>query len=537
MLNFPRWKVITILGVCLIGLLTLMPNFFPREVVEKFPSWLPSRQINLGLDLQGGAHLLFEVDVDAVIKERLEALIDDVRGALRPKDGERIGYTRLQADGGAVTFDVVDVADKERALAAVRGLISPTVGAFGPGSPDLEIAEAGERTITVRMTEAAIAARKRSAVEQSIEIVRRRVDELGTREPVIQRQGDDRIIVQVPGVRDTSDLIRTINTTAKMSFRMVDLTASVEEAERGRVPPGSEVLMAAAAGPGEATKYVVRKRVLVSGDSLVDAQPSFQDNQPVVSFRFDSTGAKRFAEATSNNVGRPFAIVLDNKVISAPRINEPILGGSGIISGNFTVASANELAVLLRAGALPAPLKILEQRTVGPDLGADSIEAGKIASIIGFIAVVIYMLLAYGPFGIAADIALVVNVALIGGALSVLGATLTLPGIAGIVLTIGMAVDANVLVFERIREEIRTGKTPLAAIDAGYSNAMSTIVDANITTLIAAAVLFEFGSGPVKGFAVTLSIGIVTSVFSAVMLTRLMLATWLRHRRPKTLPL
>ena len=342
MLNFPRWKVITILGVCLIGLLTLMPNFFPREVAEKFPSWLPSRQINLGLDLQGGAHLLFEVDADAVIKERLEALIDDVRGALRPKDSERIGYTRLRVEGGAVTFDVVDAADKERALAAVKALIVPTMGAFGAGNPDLEVTEVGERTITVSMTEASIAARKRSAVEQSIEIVRRRVDELGTREPVIQRQGNDRIIVQVPGVRDTSDLIRTINTTAKMSFRMVDLTASVEEAERGRVPPGSEVLMAVDAGPGEAAKYVVRKRVLVSGDSLVDAQPSFQDNQPVVSFRFDSTGAKRFAEATSNNVGRPFAIVLDNKVISAPRINEPILGGSGIISGNYTVASANE---------------------------------------------------------------------------------------------------------------------------------------------------------------------------------------------------
>lgn len=535
MLTFPRWKIFLILGTCVLGFWLLMPNFFSRETVDTFPAWMPSKQINLGLDLQGGAHLLFEVDVEAVIKERLEALTDDVRTTLRPTEGNRIGYTNMRVDGHAVKIDLVDPAEQGAALAALRGLATPTMGAFGAGAADLTVDTEGERTIAVRLTDAAIAQRKRSAVEQSIEIVRRRVDELGTREPVIQRQGEDRIIVQVPGVRDTRDLIRTINTTAKMSFRMVDVTASVEDALRGRVPPGSELLPAASAGPGEPEAYVVRKRVLVSGDSLVDAQPTFQDGQPVVSFRFDSAGGKRFAEATRTNVGRPFAIVLDNKVISAPRINEPILGGSGIISGNFTTESANELAVLLRAGALPAPLKILEQRTVGPDLGADSIAAGEIACLIGFAAVVIYMVLSYGWFGMIANTALIVNIALIGAAMSLLGATLTLPGIAGIVLTIGMAVDGNVLINERIREELRAGKSPYEAVQAGYSRAMSTITDSNVTTLIATAIMFQFGTGPIKGFAVTLTIGVFASLFTAVTLTRLIFATWLRRTRPKTM--
>ncbi|MEX1148367.1 MAG: protein translocase subunit SecD, partial [Sphingomonadales bacterium] len=349
-------------------------------------------------------------------------------------------------------------------------------------------------------------------------------------------QGDDRILVQVPGVEDTAALIDTINTTARMSFRMVDHTTSVEEAERGRIPPGSDLVPAANPQPGEPEYYVVRRRVLISGESLVDSQATFQDNQPVVSFRFDSAGGRRFGEATRQNVGRLFAIVLDEEVISAPRIRQPIMGGSGIIEGNFTVESANQLSILLRAGALPAPLTILEQRAVGAELGADSVQAGQFAALLGLAAVVAFIVLVYGLFGVAANLALFLNLAIIGGALSTLQATLTLPGIAGIVLTIGMAVDANVLVFERIREEVRAGKNPLAAVDAGYSKALSTILDANITTLIAAAILFEFGSGPIKGFAVTLSIGIVTSVFTALLLTRLMIVTWLRRRRPKSLP-
>ncbi len=538
MLNFPRWKVTFILLICLTGFLTLMPNFFSRAEVAKFPSWLPSKQINLGLDLRGGAHLLFEVDVSAVVKERLDTLIDDVRKALRPHDGgTRLGYTNLKIDGHAVSFDLLDPSERDEAVKRMKDLSSIALSPLGGGARDLEVEVQGDNHVIVRLTEAAIAQRTRSAVQQSIEIVRRRIDELGTREPTIQRQGNDRILVQVPGVGDTKELIRTINTTAKMSFRMVDHTTSVEEAKQGRLPPGSEILPAANPEPGEPKFYVVRKRTLVSGESLVDAQATYQNGQPVVSFRFDASGAKRFGDATRANVNRLFAIILDNKVISAPRIREPILGGSGIIEGNFTAASANELAVLLRAGALPAPLTILEQRSVGPDLGADSVEAGEEAAVIGFAAVVIYILLAYGLFGVAANIALFVNVILIGGSLSVLQATLTLPGIAGVVLTIGMAVDANVLIFERIREEIRNGKSPFAAVDSGYSKAMSTILDANITTLIAAAILFEFGSGPVKGFAVTLSIGIITSVFTAVVLTRLMVAVWLRRRRPQQLPI
>lgn len=536
MLTFSRWQTYLIILICLAGLATTLPNFFPREQVEKWPSWMPTKQVNLGLDLQGGAHLLFEVDADAVIQQRLEAVLDDVRNVLRPRDGSRIGYSRLRIENDAVIFDLTDAADRDRALQAVRGLVSTGGGGIGAPAADLEISAEG-RTITVRMTEAAIAERKRHAVAQSIEIVRRRVDELGTREPSIQRQGDDRILVQVPGVRDVRELIDTINTTAQMSFRMVDTSMSVEEAERGRLPPGSEILEALDPGPGEPTRYLVRKRVLVSGDSLVDAQPTFQNGQPVVSFRFDSTGAKRFGEATRSNVGRPFAIVLDDKVISAPRINEPILGGSGIISGNFTVESANQLAVLIRAGALPAPLNILEQRTVGPDLGKDSIDAGKLASVIGFVAVVVFMVLSYGWFGVVANIGLLFNLLLLLGGMSLIQATLTLPGIAGIVLTLGMAVDANVLVFERMREEIRAGKTAIQAATDGYKKVMTTILDANVTTLIAAAVMFEFGTGPVKGFAVTLTLGVITSMFTAVYVTRLIIASWIRRARPARLPI
>lgn len=537
MLAFSRWQVVLIVLVCLSGLMTTLPNFFSRERVAELPSWMPTKQISLGLDLQGGAHLLFEVDVDAVIKERLDAIMDDVRTALRPRDGNRINYSRLRVQGDAVRFDVADKADQAKALAIVNAMAEPTGGPFGGGTRDLEVSTEGERTIVVHMTPSAIAHRKRLAVEQSIEVVRRRVDEIGTRETSIQRQGDDRILVQVPGVQDIQDLISTINTTAKMSFRMVDTSVSVEEAERGRLPPGSEILSEANPEPGYPAKYVVRKRVLVSGDSLVDAQPTFNEGQAVVSFRFDSTGAKRFAEATRNNVGRPFAIVLDNKVISAPRINEPILGGSGVISGNFTAESANKLAALIRAGALPAPLKILEQRTIGPDLGADSIEAGKLAVVVGTAGVLLFMILCYGWFGVVANVALVLNILLIIGGMSMLQATLTLPGIAGIVLTIGMAVDANVLIYERMREEMRTGKSAIAAAEAGYKRVMSTIVDANVTTLISAAIMFEVGSGPIKGFAVTLTLGVITSVFTAVYVSRLIISEWLRRTRPSKLPI
>jgi preprotein translocase subunit SecD len=377
------------------------------------------------------------------------------------------------------------------------------------------------------------------AVDQSIEIIRRRIDETGVREPTIQRQGEERILVQLPGIDDPDRIKDLLKKTAKMTFHLIDETTSVTDALAGRVPPGSVLMMSdqETDASGEPIPYVVRKRVVVGGDTLVSAQSSFQENQPVVSFRFDSIGTRKFGEVTQENVGQRLAIVLDGKVISAPVIREPILGGSGVISGRFTVQETIDLALLLRAGALPADLTILEERTVGPDLGADSIRAGEIAAAIGLLAVIFFMALYYGLFGLFSAVALILNLIIIVGLLSLLQATLTLPGIAGIVLTLGMAVDANVLIFERIREEARGGKTPVAAMDAGYRRALTTIIDANVTTLIAAILLYNFGSGPVKGFAVTLGIGIVTSMFTAMMVTRLLSVVWLRRRRPKTLPL
>jgi protein-export membrane protein SecD len=382
--------------------------------------------------------------------------------------------------------------------------------------------------------------RRRQAVEQSIEIIRRRIDETGTKEPTIQREGQDRILVQLPGVDNPEHVKALLGRTAKLTFQLVDQSVTVEDARRGRLPPGDEILPAVDEGRGRgggAGAYVVRKRVMVGGDTLTDAQATFQNNEPVVSFKFDSVGGKKFGDATRENVGKPFAIVLDNKVISAPVIREPILGGSGIISGSFTVQSASDLALLLRAGALPAPISILEERTVGAELGADSIHAGAIASIVGVVLVVIFMVLFYGLFGVFADVALLFNLCLMLGALSLLGATLTLPGIAGIALTMGMAVDANVLIYERIKEELRGGRSMLSSLEAGFTRAFGTILDSHVTTLVAGILLYWLGSGPVKGFAVTLSIGVLTSLFSAILVTRLQIVTWLRRLKPKAIPL
>ncbi|NQV21164.1 MAG: protein translocase subunit SecD [Rhodospirillales bacterium] len=536
MLHFSRLKIILISLVVAAGIVFVSPNFLTAHQASKMPDWVPHQQINLGLDLQGGSHLLLEVEVDAVIRERLEARVDDVRSALR---GARVGYTGLGIAGDAVTVRIRKDDQIEQALTLMRDLAAPlNVSLLGGGGKDIVIERLEGNLLSLKLTDDAIKLRRRSAVEQSIEIVRRRIDETGTREPTIQRQGDDRILIQLPGVDDPDRIKRLLGRTAKMTFHLVDPSVSPLEAQSGRLPPGSLLLYGESDGGGApAQPYVVRKHVVVGGDTLVDAQTSFDQGQPVVNFRFDSQGGRKFGDATKNNVGNQLAIVLDNKVVSAPVIRAAILGGSGIISGSFTVQEANDLALLLRAGALPAPLKILEERSVGPDLGADSVRAGKVAAAIGFAAVIVYIALAYGLFGLAANVALLVNMALIGGALSLLQATLTLPGIAGVVLTIGMAVDANVLIFERIREEVRSGKTPFAAVDAGYKRALGTIMDANVTTLIAAVILFGLGSGPVKGFAVTLAIGIITSVFTAFTLTRLIIATWLRRRRPITLPI
>ncbi len=544
MLYFAPWKVTVVAILCLAGVVFTIPNFLSERTALSLPDWLPHKQVNLGLDLQGGSHLLLEVEADVVVQERLVALEQSIRQSLRPtKSRKRIGYRELGVRGGAVMLTIRNPEQIDLAVEEIEKLAVPVQGNVVsglPGGRDITVDVVNGNQISVTLTEEAILERRRSAIEQSIEIVRRRIDELGTREPTIQRQGDERILVQVPGLQDPERLKAILGKTAKMVFRLVDLTTSPAEIMAGaRTPPGSELLESDErnADGSPADMYVVRKRVMVSGDTLVDSSATFQDNMPVVSFRFDSVGAKRFGEATKKNVRKPFAIVLDKRVISAPVIREPILGGTGIISGNFTVQEVQDLSLLLRAGALPAPLKILEERTVGPALGADSVAAGKIACVIAFIAVMVFMVLSYGLFGLAADIALVFNLFLIMGALSILQATLTLPGIAGIVLTIGMAVDANVLVFERIREEIRTGKTPFAAMEAGYQRAIGTILDANITTLIAAVILFAMGSGPIKGFAVTLGIGIISSVFTAVVVTRLMLVIWLRRTRPAALPI
>ena len=524
MVYYARWAVMLVVAVCLLGVALAAPNLFARVDVESLPGWVPNQQINLGLDLQGGSHLLLEVDVAAVLREQLETVVDTVRINLRRA---RIGYRGLGIDNDHVRFSLRQPGDADKARKALAEIGEEI---------ELDIGDGGG--VTLGLTEESVTARRSAAVEQSIEIIRRRIDETGTREPSIQRQGVDRILVQLPGVEDPDRIKRLLGRTAKMNFRLVDETTAPVDARRGRLPPGSQILptdeIDSAGNPEE---LVVRKRVIVSGERLIDAQPTFQDAQPVVSFRFDTVGGKRFGDATTKGVGKRLAIVLDGRVISAPVIREPILGGNGIISGSFTVPEANDLALLLRAGALPAPLTILEERTVGPSMGADSIRAGKIASVLGLILVVVFMGLVYGLFGLMANVALVFNLFLIAGVLSLLQATLTLPGIAGIVLTIGMAVDANVLIFERIREEVRAGRTPISAIDAGYRRALSTIVDANITTLIAAILLFQFGSGPIKGFAVTLAIGIMTSMFTAIMVTRLLVVWWLRQRRPQVLPI
>jgi preprotein translocase subunit SecD len=530
MLFFTRWKAAAILVTALIVCAFALPNFFSESVVKNWPSWA-QRHIVLGLDLQGGSHLLLEVDSNAVRKEQLQSIDDDVLKVLRQA---RIPFTGRAVRGNGVEVHITRDTDIDTALTKLRELSQPLSGYLGTtGQRSIDVSANGG-TITLTPTDPAITGRVRQAVDQSIEIIQRRVNELGLVEPTIQREGTDRILVQVPGLQDPSRLKEILGKTAKLDFRMVDLSMSPDQAEQAH-PTDSEILDGET--PGQ--KYLIEKRVLVSGADLVDAQPGFdpRNNDPVVNFRFNSAGARKFAEATQANVGKPFAIVLDNKVISAPVIREPILGGSGQISGNFTVQSANDLAILLRAGALPAPLTIIEERTVGPGLGQDSINAGEHAAYAGAALVIIFMFLTYGLFGLFANIAVAINVAMIFGVLSFLNATLTLPGIAGIVLTVGIAVDSNVLIYERIREEVRAGRSAINAIDAGFSRALATILDSNITTFIAAAVLFYIGTGPVRGFAVTLGIGIITTLFTAFTLTRLIVAYWVRLWRPRVVPI
>ncbi|MEF2545917.1 protein translocase subunit SecDF [Aurantimonas sp. E1-2-R+4] len=535
MLYFSRWKTILIWLTVALGVVYAAPNLFSTQTLDEMPSFVPDNKITLGLDLQGGSYILLEIDGPSLTGERLQTLRDDARQILRT---ERVGYSGLSDSGTTVTVRLRDPAQADAAREALQPLVQPLSSGLlsGGAVTEVAIAEPQPGVLTLSLTDEGIAYRISTAVAQSIEVVRRRVDELGTTEPLIQRQGDDRIMVQVPGLQDPQRLKALLNQTAKLTFRLVDETASADEVARGARPPAGSELRYTNDQPPQ--PILVQRQVMVSGENLTDAQAGFdsQTNEAVVNIRFDTQGAQRFGAVTQQNVGRPFAIVLDDEVLSAPNIREPILGGQAQISGNFTVDSANDLAVLLRAGALPATLNIIEERTVGPGLGADSIAAGEIAGIIGSILVVVFMLAAYGFLGIIANIALVANIVMIVALLSVFGSTLTLPGIAGIVLTVGMAVDSNVLIYERIREERRGGRSVVQAIDVGFKKALATIIDANITTLIAAVVLFSLGSGPVRGFAVTLAFGIVTTVFTAFTLTRWLMAEWVRRKRPKELP-
>ncbi len=534
MLYFPRWSVVLIVLVVLGGVVASVPNLFSAETVASWPRWMPREQVSLGLDLRGGAHLLLEVDRESLVNDRVKTLVGDIRQTLRD---ERIGYRALGERGEGASFTLRDPADAERAMAALAPLAAPIQsGLFAQGTfSEVEISHSNGR-ITATLTSQGIEARMRSAVAQSLEVLNRRLNALGTTEPSIQAEGSERILVQVPGLEDTAQLKDILGRTARMTFHMECSEGTIADALQVGPPPGCELFESAEEGE---PPVLAETRALLSGDDLADAQPAFDQrtNQPIVTFRFNARGGRLFADATQRNVGRLFAVVLDNRYITAPVIRTPILGGSGQIEGNFTVENAQNLAVLLRAGALPADLEIIEERTVGPSLGRDSIEAGKIAALIGAVGVIVFMLVAYGVLGAFSILALSANMALIIGILTIIPATLTLPGIAGIVLTVGMAVDSNVLIYERIREEARLGRSAINAIEAGFSRALGTIVDANVTTLIAAIALFALGSGPIRGFAVTLAIGIMTTMFTAFLLTRLIVATWVRQRRPKVVPL
>jgi len=552
MSNTVFWKRLLIWSVCLWGLIFALPNaFYPRveqyndavsslaetgglppeqvDDLAQWPAWLPSSLVNLGLDLRGGAHLLAEVQVEDVYAARMDAFWPQIRDALRDMRDKVGTVRRMDAATGELRVELSEPAGAQAALGAVQALSSPVSSLTGAGQGDIEVRAEGA-VLIIALTKAERAALDERTMQQSLEIIRRRVDEVGTREPTIQRQGTDRILIQVPGIGSASELKALIGTTARLTFHPVigrTVTADTMPA------PGNLILPAQ---DEDGVYFIVDRSPVVSGDNLVDAQPAFdENNRPAVNFRFDSAGAQAFGDYTAENIGQPFAIVLDNEVISAPVIQSHIPGGSGIITGSFTVEDSTELAVLLRAGALPAGMSFLEERTIGPELGQDSIDAGQRAAIIGMLAVVAFMVACYGSFGVMAVVALGLNMTLLMATLSVMGGTLTLPGIAGIVLTMGMAVDANVLIFERIREELRQGRPARRAVDLGFEKALSAIVDSNLTGLLTALIMFAIGSGAVRGFAVTLGLGILTSMFTAVFVTRAIIHTWMRLRNVRTI--
>jgi preprotein translocase subunit SecD len=551
MLQIDLWKRIAIILTIVAGLLLAVPNaFYPRveahndavlaleggatgagleENAAQWPAFLPSGLVNLGLDLRGGAHLLAELPLEDVYEKRLVGFWPSVLDAMRAERATIGTFRRIGIEDGELRIRLSDASKMDRAIEIVGALARPVVSLSTVGATDFEVTSRNDLLI-VTMSKAERLATDERTMLQSLEIIRRRIDEVGTREPTIQRQGTNRILIQVPGLGSAQELKDLIGTTAQLSFHpVVGRTSNAND----RAGVGNVIFPSI---DEEGVFYILEENPVVTGEELVDSQPSFDQNGgPAVSFRFNSAGGAKFGRYTAENVGQLFAIVLDEEVISAPRINEAIPGGSGIISGNFSLEQSTQLAVLLRAGALPVEPTFVEERTIGPQLGQDSIDAGRIACIVAFSGVLVFMMLSYGTFGLFANVALIVNVAMIFGLLSMIGATLTLPGIAGIVLTIGMAVDANVLIFERIREELRSAKGPARAIELGYEKALSAILDANITTLITAVILFVMGSGPVRGFAITLGLGILTSVFTAIFVTRLIVVIWFERRRPKTL--
>ncbi len=529
MLDFPRWKIWTTVGLVLLGILFAIPSLFPEAQVARWPSFVPRSQINLGLDLAGGSHLLYEADLGDAAKQRLAAKEDEVQTELRRDP--RIEVGDVSTANNRISFMVRNPAQLDDAVERMRTLSRP-VGLTG--ARDWEVAVVDATRVVITPTPAGTAESLTQALTVARDVVRRRIDPGGTREVTVVGQGERRILVQVPGLDDPEALKKLIGETARLEFKLVDLEADPTQVAQGRAPPGSQVLPMVDGG-----FIAVKRRAIVTGEQLVDARQEFdqQSGAAVVSIKFNAAGAKRFGRVTQENTGKPFAIILDEKVLSAPSINEPILGGTAQISGSFDVESASALAISLASGKLPVKLNVIEERTVGPDLGKDSIEKGALAAIVATGAVMLFMLALYGRFGVYANIALVVNALLILAVMAIFNATLTLPGIAGFVLTIGAAVDANVLINERIKEELLRGRRVLDAIETGYKEASTAIFDANITNVIAAALMFFFGSGPIRGFAVVLFIGIVTSVFTAVNLTRMMVALWVKRARPRALNL
>ena len=528
MLDFPRWKVISVTLLILIGMALAIPSLVPKSQVESWPGWVPSARVNLGLDIAGGSQLLLEADVGDAAKQRLQAMEDQVTTELRRGD-PKIQIGDVSTSGGRLSFIVRDPTQLDAAVERLRALTQPVALT---GNRDWDVTVVDSTRIVLTPTKAGAENALKNSLTVARDVVRRRIDPGGTKEITVINQGARRIFVQVPGVEDPEALKQLIGQTARLEFKLVDLNADPAQVAAGHAPPGSQVLpMADGSGA-----VAVQRRVMVSGDQLVDAKQAFdQDGRAVVSITFNSAGARRFGRVTQENVNKPFAIILDDKVLSAPNINEPILGGQAQISGSFTVESANQLAVSLASGKLPVKLNVVEERTVSAELGKDSIQAGTIASIFATLAVIGLMIITYGRFGVYASLALIVNAFMILGIMAIFNATLTLPGIAGFVLTIGAAVDANVLINERIREELRRGRRMLDALETGYKEASTAIFDANITNTIAAVLMLYFGSGPIRGFAVVLLIGIITSVFTAVNFTRMLVSIWIKSKRPRAI--